>query len=662
MIVYKRDGNYSLLIALLLLALMAGWGTYNRQGEEKVLAATTANPLPVVGSKEKLVELLKKSGAFDQRLYVVEDAMPQAMEKSKQSAVPTEGKAGSRANSKDEAYSKTNTQVEGVDEADVIKTDGNYIYQVNRNRILIISAKNPAKMQVVSKIEFSNNDFSPAELYIDQTKLIVVGHSSINIADPYYSSQSKRAMFPPAYYSHQSTRALVYDMQNKAQLKLTRELEIEGNYISSRKLGNTLYLLSNENIYYATEDDIMLPSYRDTAASAKPVSIGYNQLRYFPDHIYPAYINIAAINTANAAQKAQVESYLGNAENIYASTSNLYIAASTYQPSVRPLLKDSAADSPRQLTTLYKFALKPSGMAYSGKGEVPGTILNQFSMDEDQGYFRIATTTGEVWATGSEISKNNIYVLDSDMKLIGRLEDIAPGEKIYSTRFMGDRAYMVTFKKVDPFFVISLQNPAKPYILGKLKIPGYSDYLHPYDQNHIIGFGKDTIETKLENGQDSMAFYQGLKVALFDVSDVKNPQEISKVIIGDRGTDSELLSNHKALLFSREKQLLAFPVTVMKIRESDKKQAASGWPAYGSFEYQGAYIYQIDLKKGLQFKGRITHLSQEDLLKAGDNWYDTEKNIDRIIYIGNNLYTLSPSQIQANAWNSLKLMGTLEIN
>jgi len=661
--VYKRAGNNSLLIALLLFSLMlVGGGNLQPHDEGTALAAAKADPLPVVGSKEKLIELLKQSGNYLNTYGMMRnEAMPAAAKDMAKTspAAPAEGGATATTNIKSDSYSKTNTQVAGVDEADIIKTDGKYIYQVNRNRILIVSAQNPGKMQVISKLEFSDNDFTPQEIYIDDTNLIVIGHNVINVPGPCSAPVSTMVKCPPIYYNRQSTRAMVYDMQNKSQLKKTRELEIEGNYLSSRKVNSTLYLISNENIYYAN-DDIMIPCYKDSAAGTQPVSISYNQLHYFPDHIYPAFINIAAINTANAGQKAQVETYLGNGENIYASTSSLYVAASTYQQAARPLLKDSAAAS-QQLTTLYKFALNSAGMAYAGKGEVPGTILNQFSMDEDKGYFRIATTTGEVWETGKNISKNNIYVLNSDMKLVGRLEDIAPGEKIYSTRFMEDRAYMVTFKKVDPFFVISLKDPAKPAILGKLKIPGYSDYLHPYDENHVIGFGKDTIETKINTGQESMAFYQGLKVALFDVTDVNNPKELSKIIIGDRGSDSELLHNHKALLFSREKNLLAFPVTVMKIRESDKQQASSGWPAYGSFEFQGAYVYQINLKQGLLYKGRITHLTKEELLKAGDSWYNSEKNIQRIIYVGNILYTLSDDQIQAHQWPTLNAQGQLTL-
>lgn len=163
----------------------------------------------------------------------------------------------------------------------------------------------------------------------------------------------------------------------------------------------------------------------------------------------------------------------------------------------------------------------------------------------------------------------NVYILDEALKVAGRIEDIAPGERIYSVRFMGDRAYMVTFKQVDPLFAIDLKDPKAPKILGALNIPGYSDYLHPYDGNHIIGFGKDTVE------KGSMAYYQGMKPAVFDVSDVAHPKEKFKEIIGGRGTESELLHNHKALLFDREKNLLAFPVTVMETEKVSLKEKNS---------------------------------------------------------------------------------------
>lgn len=312
-------------------------------------------------------------------------------------------------------------------------------------------------------------------------------------------------------------------------------------------------------------------------------------------------------------------------------------------------------------TKIYKFAMDNGRLTYKASGEIPGTILNQFSMDESSGYFRIATTRGEVWRTDEHTSKNNVYVLDGSLNITGKIEGIAPGESIYSVRFMGDRAYMVTFKKVDPFFVLDLHDPQHPAILGALKIPGYSDYLHPYDENHIIGFGKDTVEMGAKEwGGDSMAFYMGMKMAIFDVSDVSNPVEMFREVIGDRGTDSELLHNHKALLFSADKNLLAFPVRVMEVR-SGTDSYGMPWPEYGTFSFQGAYVYNIDLARGFALKGKITHLSGEDYLKAGNYWYDSEKDIQRILYINNTLYTLSQGMIKANSMSDLTELNKLEI-
>lgn len=229
---------------------------------------------------------------------------------------------------------------------------------------------------------------------------------------------------------------------------------------------------------------------------------------------------------------------------------------------------------------------------------------------------------------------------------------------------MGDRGYMVTFKTVDPLFVIDLKNPENPKILGSLKIPGYSDYLHPYDENHIIGFGKDTAEVAIKDSKgnviDTAAYYQGMKIAIFDVSDVTNPVEMFTEKIGDRGTDSELLRNHKALLFSREKNLLALPVTVMEVNDKSP-DPDTAIHQYGQFTFQGAYVYNIDLVGGFRLKGRITHLSDDDYLKAGSRWYGSEKNIERILYIGDTLYTLSKGMFKANALEDLKEKKSLNI-
>jgi hypothetical protein len=391
------------------------------------------------------------------------------------------------------------------------------------------------------------------------------------------------------------------------------------------------------------------------------VSKDLTQVRYFPAGVQPNYLMIAAVDLEKPQSSTNVETYLGSGEHVYASLQNLYVAVDDYQrDALIHKVKNGILDSPFQTDTrIYKFALNGNKVTYCRDGRVPGTILNQFSMDEYGDYCRIATTSGEL-RRDQNTSRNNVYILDKDLNIAGRLEDIAPGEKIYSTRFMGDRAYMVTFQKVDPFFVLDLKDPQNPKILGKLKIPGYSDYLHPYDENHIIGFGKDTIELKNDNG-GSQAFYQGMKVAVFDVTNVAQPVEMSREIIGDRGTSSELLDNHKALLFSREKNLLAFPVTVMEIKGRNNINETGNMPEYGTFTFQGAYIYKIDLTDGLQLKAKITHLNAGDYMKAGDCWPDSDKNIERVIYIGDVLYTLSPAMIKAHYLGDMKELQTLAL-
>lgn len=285
-------------------------------------------------------------------------------------------------------------------------------------------------------------------------------------------------------------------------------------------------------------------------------------------------------------------------------------------------------------------------------------------MDENNGYFRIATTVGSVTGTGENVSKNNVYVLDMELKTVGAIEDIAPGEKIYSVRYMGNRAYMVTFRKVDPLFVIDLSSPENPTILGKLKIPGYSDYLHPYDENHIIGFGKDAAVVNNEEGswgwadeEGTAAYYQGMKIALFDVTDPENPIEMWKEEIGDRGTESELLNNHKALLFSKDKNLLAFPIKVATI---EGKNNVKAW-TYGDTTFVGAYVYELTLDKGFVLKAKLTDLTDGDWKKTGYYYYG-DKSIDRLIYIDDVLYTISNFGYSAYDMDNFEKIGSLELD
>lgn len=629
------------------------WGV-----EPEVVEAADAekDELPVVGSYENLKKLLAKE--MQQRhLY----GMVRAEAETAIVAAPTAGApaaAQDSASAKSADYSTTNIQVQGVDEADLVKTDGTYLYQATTEEIRIVQAVPANEMKVASRIDFAGGNFQPLELYVDDHRLVVIGQSYETLATKDSAAPSTKKIARRTYHQ-QLVKAKVYDITNKQQPRLTRELDVEGHYLSSRKIGSSLYLVANHTIdtYGVMEDQVEpAPIYRDRAHGEEYERMPFTEIRYFPESLAPNYLMVAGVNLDDAKQKMSVHSYLGGGENMYASAENLYVAVSEQNADAPVKIFQSNTFAPAPLeekidTTLYRFALNKGTLSFSAKGSVPGTILNQFSMDEHAGYLRIATTSGNIWRTDEGTSKNNLYVLDDELNVHGKLEGIAPGERIYSARFIGDRAYMVTFKTVDPLFVIDLKKPNAPAILGALKIPGYSDYLHPYDENHLIGFGKEAEAMK------DMAFYQGMKIALFDVTDVTKPIEKFKTVIGDRGTDSELLHDHKALLFSKEKELLAFPVTVHELTKQQK--ASNNIRDYGQFTFQGAYLYQLNLQKGFVLKDTITHLNEEDLRKSGDYWYGSDKNIRRILTIGDILYTVSDSIVQAQKLSSTHPLGTL---
>jgi uncharacterized secreted protein with C-terminal beta-propeller domain len=304
-------------------------------------------------------------------------------------------------------------------------------------------------------------------------------------------------------------------------------------------------------------------------------------------------------------------------------------------------------------TIIHRIWIRNGQIRYRASGGVLGYVLNRFSMDEYKGYFRVATTTGQIWRSGGSGSNNHVFTLGLDLNVVGKIVNIAPGERIYSARFMGDRAYLVTFKKVDPFFVLDLEDPTTPEILGELKIPGYSNYLHPYDENHVIGIGKECVD------MGDFAWYQGVKLSLFDASDVNNPRELSKYIVGDRGTESLALHDPHTFLFSRQKNLLVIPIWLAEIDE-DKYSGDIPPNAYGEHIWHGAYVFDLSLENGFVMRGRITH---ED---GGDNdhsygYYHSPFRVKRTFYIDDYLHTVSDVLLEAHYIDSLEEIADVDL-
>jgi inhibitor of cysteine peptidase len=573
------------------------------------------------------------------------------------SAPTAQGEAKSDAASE---YSTTNIQVEGVDEADIMKTDGQYIYTLSGSRLVIVRAWPADDAEVLSETDLGN--FSPREMFIDDGMLMLFGSTSFQ-GGPVFEGEEKEIYPYPYWYT--MTTVQLWDVSDREDPEMERSVDFEGDYLTSRKIGDYVYFVINSypRIYALPQEDPgeIIPLYRDRSAqeieSAEEEdyapACGCAEVAYFEPVNAQSFITLASMSISDPDADVEKEVIAGSGQNVYASQDNIYIAEYYYSPWFWGIRAPEGGE-PTESTFVHKFSLDSGEIEYLANAEVPGHVLNQFSMDEFEGHFRIATTTGRVSQMGGG-STNNIYVYDEGMELTGKLEDLAPGEQIYSARFMGERGYLVTFKKIDPLFVIDLSDPARPRVLGKLKIPGYSDYLHPYDEDHLIGIGKETVEAE-EEGRD-FSWYQGVKLALFDVSDVENPVELHKVVIGDRGTDSEILRDHKAFLFDRERELLVIPILLAELKGDPSE--LPDW-SYGEYVYQGAYVYSLNLEDGFDLRGRITHYDDDEAFEKSGYYFSGNYNIERSLYIEDVLYTLSQHRLKLNDLSDLDELAVLD--
>ena len=539
----------------------------------------------------------------------------------------------------DSDYSTTNIQVAGVDEADIVKTDGEYIYLISGNRTIIVKAYPPEQAQVLSEIEVQG---TVVGIFINGDRLVVFEQETPYY--PYYDydmpalrEESAVGEYVTMPYVSPRTSIGVYDISDRESPQLQRELSADGQYVSSRMIGDYVYVVINESVY-EEDDGVNLPRvYSEGTETEIPATdIYYSDVADY----YYMYTTIMAINTQDDGQEPTYETILlGASSNLYVSMDNIYLTF--------PVWGGYVGNS--QKTSIHRIHIDGSAINYTASGEVPGMVLDQFSMDEHDGYFRVATTTRD------ETSRNNVYVLNMSLNLTGSLENLAPGETIYSARFMGDRGYLVTFKQVDPLFVIDLSDPYDPEVLGYLKVTGYSDYLHPYDESHIIGIGKETTDA------GEFAWYQGVKISLFDVTDVSNPVEISKLEIGDRGTDSPVLWDHKAFLFDKSRNLLVMPILLAEVDQSEYPEGVPSW-AYGEPVWQGAYVFDVSVDNGLQIRGRITHIDDPSALEQGYYYYYSPYSVERSLYIDDVLYTISDAKIMMNNLEDLDYISEVQLS
>jgi inhibitor of cysteine peptidase len=531
------------------------------------------------------------------------------------------------------SHSSTNNQVEGIEEADVAVTDGEVIYTVSGTNVLLIDAKNPASLNQIAAIRLKEHTY--VEQLILHNNYLIVSYSD------YVELNDKGDYVYESY-----AKVGIYDISDKQKPKLVRDYGHEGYSVAIRKTNDTLYFISQNSpdywAWYREEgDESLTPAIYDSEEGGK-TDLNLDKISILPNSTEPNFTTISAINLSSGESvDIQTESYLGSSAGFYMSHNAMYLTTAKYA-SFAPNNRMMDIEIMREAseTSIYRFEVNGTKVSFTGQTTVAGSILNQFSMDEHNGYLRVATTSGNTRGADAD-STSAIIIFDSSMNQVGKVGDLAKGERIYSARFMGDKAYIVTFKETDPLFTFDLSNPTNPKVLGELKIPGYSTYLHPVGENHLLGLG---YHTELEQSQGSSFVKQvGLKLSLFNVTDLNNPIEQDIEIIGGEGTYSQAIDNHKAFFIHKGKNLYGFPVTVYDYAKN------SNYPFLG----EGAMLYTVTPEDGIEVTANL--ISK----KSNQSFEYWEESTNRILYINDTIYLVKQQRIDSYDLNSFNQLGTV---
>ncbi len=579
--------------------------------------------------------------------------------------------AGAEDDGAGDDYSTTNLQEAGVDESDVFKSDGTHFYLARGNSVRILRADPLAQLAEVGRIELES---AVDSLYLYADTLIALGSSygsygySGGTRDPAFDAE----IWPP-YYSSSEIVITQIDITDPAAPTVLHELTLDGALVSSWLTNGRLIL-----VYTVTPDlpanpeeialDDILPGARGASGATEPIPWDRWLHPLSPDGYHTT-----AVVTLDAAQiDTIIESVavLANAGTIYASQEAVYLTNTEWDNDVQ-----------RETTTIHKLELAADGAArYAASGRVPGRPVNQFSLGEHAGYLRIAThvdsfaiftdvvfpglpeiavatsaagaddvadapagDASQDVAVAPDAPQNAVYVLgqvDDVLEIVGYVDGIAPNETMHAARFVGDHAFLVTYRQIDPLFVLDLSDPENPAVAGELVLPGFSDYLHPIDDTHLVGVGKATELT--EEGFD---WIQGVQLTLFDVSDWNAPSVVEQVTLGSRGSYSDVDYTHTAFTYMPATGLLALPVLLTE-------ESAIPWE-YGDVTFEGVVAFHVDPATGFDELGRL------DAVHAADEYWASAWK--RPAVIGDVLYAVSPAGVRAAPVTDLDAFSTLEL-
>lgn len=553
-----------------------------------------------------------------------------------------------------------------------------------------------AELSEVKQLSSSEQSWSISGLYLDNTEQHLIALSSHQ--NHYWDN-----WFNSPYFAAQTTDVLFFDVENPASASLSTTLSFDGSLIDSRRNGDTLYMVlrhypdyiytNDQNLETTTSGDF-LPNYRINNTAEQAIVAANDCYVEEGQQGSADIITLVAINLASDTPQINSECYVGSAEALYASQNALYLATTKWNYQ----LSNGAAVYDNSVTTdIHKFAYSELEFDYRGSAEIRGHLGHQqdrksFRFSESNGLLRVITFAENQWlnifpitnlepansginedttaptttntTTTTPTTANSIKspvsltILQEDpdtkaLKQISQLPNTQrpepiglPNEQLYASRFIGNRAYLVTFRTTDPLYVLDLSNPADPFIAGELKVDGYSDYLHPVSDTLLLGIGKDAIADDNASDPRGDAWYQGLKLSLIDVSDPTTPSEVDKIIIGKRGTESSALYNHHALssLTVGNKQRISLPIKLHETKGIDNGEEAHP-SEYYNYTQTGLYRFEVNIDNK-----RIEQLPALIINQSPDYSQETYTHNDRSVMINDHIHYLHNGKYWSQDW------------
>jgi uncharacterized secreted protein with C-terminal beta-propeller domain len=579
-----------------------------------------------VKNEKQLKSLMKKKKSIFNGLF----------SNAKKSEAPADMESD---NSSSTDYTKTNVQVEGVDEGDIVKTDGDRIYVIKYNQLEVVDVLNDGTMKLVlhetlggdsttqNNMEYYNSSTYFSSIYTTEDYLIVIGQKY----DYYWNYTNKETN---TYCYTNNSVILLYDIKTLTKVD---EYSVSGHLLESRLIDNQLYLISNHYTYYNDDLDDLRPW---ITHDNETKYVEYEDIKYLEDMNYQSFTIITSVKL-DEEPVYENDIFLGTSSwgIVYVSKESIYLATTVYRSTL------FGGDSYKGMLISYQFDKSTGKVIYGGSGEFKGNVINQFAMDEYNGYMRVATTEG--W--GDSV-KNRLYVFQRQLddtnyvlKVVGSIEEGLgkPRERIQSVRFNKDKATVVTYEQKDPFYTIDLSDPTKPTIKGELIVTGYSVYQHPWTDKLVVGIGFESEENSVS----------GMKLALYDISDFENPTEVGKplVISGNNWTYSEALYNHKAVMIDKDRGYIGFSIwkynwqnnngnindyVVFNIDETKAepiaiKYVVNHYKYYNTSDYN--YNYNFEIKRGIRIDNYLYVVSGDVI--TSHNLVGEFGTVDEMIFV-----------------------------